>query len=83
MEVVDGQKVAHQGHGFLWKRLQGLGHSRLEHKKAAPFPKLLNIVFEPGSTIFDKLSQKLLNIYNAQTPGTYSSQHYVTSKFYY
>ena len=42
MEVVDGQKVAHQGYGFLWKRLQGLGHSRLEHKKAAPFPKLLN-----------------------------------------
>ena len=41
MEVVDGQKVAHQGYGFLWKRLQGLGHSRLEHKKAAPFPKLL------------------------------------------
>ena len=35
MEVIDGQKVAHQGCGFLWKRLQGLGHSRLEHKKSS------------------------------------------------
>ena len=35
MEVIDGQKVAHQGYGFLWKRLQGLGHSRLEHKKSS------------------------------------------------
>lgn len=42
MEVIDGQKVAYQGYGFPWKRLQGLGHSRLEHKKAAPFPKLLS-----------------------------------------
>ena len=41
MEVIDGQKVAHQGYGILWKRLQGQGHSRREHKKAAPFPKLL------------------------------------------
>ena len=41
MEVLDGQKVAYQRYGCLWKRLQGQGHSRPEHKKAAPFPKLL------------------------------------------
>lgn len=53
MEVVDGQKVAHQGYGFLWKRLQGQGHSRLEHKKAAPFPKLLNMSSELVANISD------------------------------
>lgn len=69
MEVIDGQKVAHQGYGFLWKGLQGLGHSRLEHKKSSSVSEAAeyesySLIIYIGSPCYESYSMDQLQYMN-------------------